>query len=199
MVHVPSYPPRHDGDSHEVDETYFGNKEGVKKVPHRKGDRRRGPGLLDKNAIVSLVERNGKVRSFHMPSVTNANLKEAIDQIDRNTHVMTDEATRYWHLKRDYGFAEHSSVNHGRKEYARGIVTTNTVEGYFSILKRGLIGTYHHVSERHLQRYVNEFDFRYNNRSALGVEDTERADNALRGISGKRLTYRITNAQDEGN
>jgi hypothetical protein len=139
------------------------------------------------------VERDGEVRSFHVPAVTNANLKEVLTkQIHADTHLMTDEATRYWNLGKE--FAQHSSVNHGRKEYARGGVTTNTVEGYFSILKRGLIGTYHHVGEGHLQRYVSEFGFRYNNRAALGITDAVRTDAALKGISGKRLTYRRTNS-----
>jgi len=187
----------------EVDETYFGNKAGVKKA--RVG----GAGMKDKRAIVSLVERKGGVRSYHVPNVDHTNLKQILfTQIDARTHLMTDEATRYWKLGKE--FAQHSSVNHSKKEYARGDVTTNTVEGYFSILKRGLIGTYHHVSEHHLQRYVNEFDFRYNNRQVraktiggknkwemVGPSDTQRAENLLKGISGKRLTYRTT-AQHEG-
>jgi transposase-like protein len=172
----------------EVDETYFGNKDDVRQP--RKGEpRRRGPRLLEKRAIVSLVERNGQVRSFHMPSIKHAELKQTLlSQINKDTHLMTDEATRYWNLGKE--FAQHSSVNHGRKEYARGNVTTNTVEGFFSILKRGLIGTYHHVGESHLQRYVTEFDFRYNHRSALGVTDMQRTEAALVRIAGKRLTYR---------
>src|SRR5207249_1628798 len=150
----------------EVDETYFGQKDGIKRKVGKFG----GAAMKDKRAIVALVERGGNVRSFHMPTVNNENLREVLfEQIDRKSHLMTDEATRYWNLGKE--FAEHSSVNHSRKEYARGNVTTNTVEGYFSILKRGLIGTYHHVGERHLQLYVTEFDFRYNNRVAVGVKD----------------------------
>jgi hypothetical protein len=137
-----------------------------------------------------LVERDGQVRSFHVPNVTHENLKIVLAQIAQDSHVMTDEATRFWKLGEH--FAQHSSVNHSKKEYARGNVTTNTVEGYFSILKRGLIGTYHHVGETHLQRYVSEFDFRYNNRTALGVTDQQRTETALRGIAGRRLTYRRT-------
>lgn len=174
----------------EVDETYFGNKDGAKKRSGKVG----GAAMKDKRAIVALVERDGKVRSFHVPSVTNANLREVLTkQIHADSHLMTDEATRYWNLGKE--FAQHSSVNHGRKEYARGEVTTNTVEGYFSILKRGLIGTYQHVGESHLQRYVREFDFRYNTRMALGVNDAQRTDAALKGISGKRLTYRRIGTQ----
>ena len=175
----------------EVDETYFGNKEG-KTMRGKTG----GAAMKDKRAIVALVERHGKVRSFHVPAVTNANLKEVLfKQVALDTHLMTDEATRYWNIGKL--FDKHSSVNHGRKEYARGEVTTNTVEGYFSVLKRGLVGTYHHVGETHLQRYVREFDFRYNNRTALGVTDAERTDAALKGISGKRLTYRRIGASTQ--
>ena len=165
----------------EVDETYFGNKGDIRQPrPGFSGgtkSNRRGP-KLEKRAIVTLVERDGRARSFHVPNVSNENLREVLfGQIDKNTHLMTDEATRYWNVGKE--FAKHSSVNHSRKEYVRGKVTTNTVEGFFSVLKRGLIGTYHHVGERHLQRYVKEFDFRYNNRSALGVSDEQRADEAL--------------------
>ncbi|HEV8501813.1 MAG TPA: IS1595 family transposase [Casimicrobiaceae bacterium] len=169
----------------EVDETYFGNKEGAKKRSGKVG----GAAMKDKRAIVALVERGGKVRSYHVPGVTHANLKEVMfKQIDLNTHLMTDEATRYWNLGKE--FAKHSSVNHGQKEYARGEVSTNTVEGYFSILKRGLIGTYQHVGERHLHRYIREFDFRYNHRIKLGYDDATRTTELLKGVSGKRLTYR---------
>lgn len=103
---------------------------------------------------------------------------------------MTDEGGQYATFGHE--FARHERVNHGIGEYVRGPFHSNTVEGYFSILKRGIIGTYHQVSEAHLKRYLAEFDFRYNERSALGVSDGERADKALQGISGKRLTYRRT-------
>lgn len=167
----------------EVDETYFGRKDGAKR------GKIGGAAAKEKLAIVALVERGGKVRSYHVPGVTHANLKEVLfKQIDLGTHLMTDEATRYWNLGKQ--FAQHSTVNHGRKEYARGEVTTNTVEGYFSILKRGLIGTYQHVGETHLHRYVREFDFRYNHRIKLGFDDAMRTTALLKGISGKRLTYR---------
>jgi transposase-like protein len=110
--------------------------------------------------------------------------------INKSTTVMTDDARVYLKAKVGQDFAGHESVNHSRREYSRGTIHTNTVEGYFSVLKRGLVGTFHHVGEKHLQRYVKEFDFRYNTRTALGVNDTERTDEALKGISGKRLTYR---------
>lgn len=166
----------------EVDETYYGNKKGAEIKT----------GGAHKHRIVSLVERSGNVRSFHVASVSAKNLKPLLRaQIAQQSHLMTDEATRYWRIGKEFG--AHSSVNHQIKEYARGNVTTNTVEGFFSLLKRGLNGIYHHVSEQHLQRYVNEFDFRYNYRESQGFNDAERAATALRGIEGKRLTYKRTN------
>lgn len=162
----------------EADETFYGRKDGKPK--------RRGYG--HKNAVFSLVERGGDVRSFHVPNVTAKTLKPILlAQVERNTHICTDEANTYKSAKLGKEFKSHKSVNHFKGEYARGKVHVNTIEGYFSILKRGLIGTYHHVGAQHLQRYVTEFDFRYNNRETT---DTERADNALRGITGKRLLYR---------
>jgi len=105
---------------------------------------------------------------------------------------MTDEAGQYEHLNKD--FASHDLVRHGAEEYVRGNIHTNTIEGYFSIFKRGMKGGYQHCGEKHLHRYLAEFDFRYNNRLKLGVEDQERASRAPKGISGKRLTYQTANA-----
>lgn len=171
-----------EGQAIEADETYIGSKDGFKN---------RVRAGAHKHAIFSLVQRNGKVRSFHVPRVNARNLKPILKaQVAKESHLMTDEARVYGPLGRE--FAKHSNVNHGIKEYARGPVTTNSVEGYFSILKRGLNGVYQHVSEQHLQRYVTEFDFRYNNRAALGVEDAQRAELLLKGVVGKRLTYETT-------
>jgi transposase-like protein len=168
----------------EADETYWGNKK-----PY--GNNPKGWG--HKMKIVSLVEREGQVRSFHVPSVNGATLKPILQEhIAKDANLMTDEAKYY--VKAGKEFASHETVQHNVGEYARGNVTTNTVEGFFSILKRGLVGTFHHVGEQHLQRYVSEFDFRYNHRKALGVTDAERTIAALKGISGKRLTYRRINA-----
>ena len=114
------------------------------------------------------------------------------ENIAKEARVMTDEAGHYYYLDRD--FAEHQIVKHGQEEYVRGEVHTNTIEGYFSIFKRGMKGVYQHCGKKHLHRYLAEFDFRYNNRSALGVEDEERARNALKGAVDKRLTYRPANA-----
>jgi hypothetical protein len=110
---------------------------------------------------------------------------------DRKSTLMTDEAVVYPAAGAHY--ADHQTVNHSEKEYARGTASTNTVEGYFSIFKRGMKGVYQHCSEAHLPRYLAEFDFRYSNRAALEISDTARAEKALKGIQGKRLTYRRPN------
>jgi len=138
---------------------------------------------------MALVERGGKVRSHHVPEVTAKTLRPIlIDAIAKDTHFRTDHSPVYWTIGDE--FKTHYTVNHSIKEYVRGDAHTNTVEGYFSIFKRGVYGVYHHVSPTHLKRYLAEFDFRYNERIALGVDDTERTMRALRGIAGKRLTYR---------
>ncbi len=144
-----------------------------------------------KKAVVALVERKGRVRSHHVPEVTAANLRPILEaEIDKASHLRTDESGVYW--KTGEQFTSHSTVNHAQKEYVRGDASTNAAENYFSILKRGIYGVYHHVSEEHLHRYLAEFDFRYSNRIKLGVDDVERTDRALRGVVGKRLTYRTT-------
>lgn len=170
----------------EADETYIGGKETNKHKSKRTKGRQGGKG---KEAAFSLVEREGKVRSFHVPNVSAKTLRPILHaQLDTRTYVMTDEAGVYKPIVAD--FAGHGAVNHSIEEYVRGgFWHTNTVENYFSILKRGITGTYHHVSQAHLKRYLAEFDFRYNERSGLGVSDAERAAKALRGIEGKRLTY----------
>lgn len=163
----------------EADETYFGKHKGQGKGSH----------IGKKQKVVALVERNGRVRAFHVPTVTAETLKPILEgQIAKTARLMTDSAGLY--QKVGQGFRTHETVNHLEGEYARGDVTTNTVEGYFGILKRGISGVYHHVSPAHLHRYVNEFSFRYNNRTALDVSDAQRARNALAGIGGKRLTYK---------
>jgi transposase-like protein len=142
-----------------------------------------------KEPVLALVERGGKVRSFHVPEVSAATLRPIIvDAIAKDSHFRTDESGVYWKIGED--FATHRTVNHSIGEYVRGDAYTNTVEGYFSIFKRGIYGVYHHVSQAHLKRYLAEFDFRYNERIALGIDDMERTRRALRGIVGKRLLYR---------
>ena len=169
----------------EADETYIGGKEANKHRNKRPGDR-----LGGKEAVVTLVERNGAARSYHVANVTSKTIRKVIVKtVNRQSHLMTDGARMYPAVGRE--FAAHSSVDHSAGEYARqGFHHSNTVENYFSILKRGIIGTFHHVSEAHLSRYLCEFDFRYSNREGLGINDTMRTDEALRGIAGKRLTYR---------
>jgi len=172
----------------EADETFVGGKE---KNRHKsKRAKKRMGGSWGKETVFSLVEREGRVRSVHTPSVTAATLRPIlVAQLDAKTMLMTDDAGQYRHMHRDFA---HEVVNHGIGEYVRGDAHTNTVEGYFSILKRGVIGTYHHVSQQHLKRYLAESDFRYNERTALGISDTERAAKAIAGATGKRLTYRRT-------
>ena len=163
----------------EADETYFGKTVGQGKGSHS----------AKKQKVVALVERNSRVRAFHVPSVTAKTFKPILEgQIAESARLMTDDAAHFGKIGK--AFKSHETVNHSAGEYARGDVTTNTVEGYFGILKRGISGVYQHVSPEHLNRYVNEFSFRYNNRTALGIEDAERAANALKGIQRKRLTYR---------
>jgi transposase-like protein len=170
----------------EFDETFVG---GLEKNKHRSKRKHLGTGGAGKEAVLALVERGGKLRSHHIPAVTAKNLRPIVEaQIHGATYVMTDEGGAAKKVGSE--FAQHGSVNHSAGEYVRGDVHTNTVEGYFSILKRAIYGTYHHVSQQHLKRYLAEFDFRYNERSALGVDDTARTTKALSGIVGKRLTYR---------
>lgn len=170
----------------EADETYIGGKEGNKHKSKRQKGMQGGKG---KEPVVALVERDGRVRSQHMPEVTSKNLRAALHaQVDKGSYLMTDDAAVYVPVGKT--FAGHGTVNHSIEEYVRGgFWHTNTVEGYFAILKRGITGTYHHVSQQHLKRYLAEFDFRYNERSSLGVNDAARAAKAIKGAAGKRLTY----------
>lgn len=171
------------GKTVEVDETYVGGK--AKNRAYRKEPPK-------KEAVVSLVEREGRVRSFHVANVTSKTLRPIIvKHASRASYLMTDESLVYPKIGDE--FVGHGTVNHSIDQYVRGVFWhTNTVENYFSILKRGVIGTFHHVSEAHLSRYIAEFDFRYNTRD---ISDAERATKALKGGEGKRLTYR---RPDEG-
>lgn len=163
----------------EADETYIGRKPGKKKKA----------GYGHKLAVVTLVERDGKARSFHVDKATVATVTPILRQnVDRKTAIVTDESKIYTRVNED--FASHHTVNHEKKEWRRGNVHTNTIEGYFSIFKRGMKGVYQHCDEQHLHRYLAEFDFRYNNRAALEIDDDQRAINAHKGAAGKRLTYR---------
>jgi transposase-like protein len=170
----------------EIDETFIGRKDGVEKAK---------AGFGHKNVVLSLVERGGEVRSFHVDSTKREDIIPIVKaNIAKETHVMTDESVTYARLG-DH-FEKHGSVDHSREEWGytdrrTGTkINTNTVEGYYSVFKKGMKGVYQHCSEKHLHRYVAEFDFRYSNRSALGVEDAERVSKIAAGITGKRLTYR---------
>lgn len=169
----------------EVDETFIGqpdfifvNDKGWQKV--------RGVGT--KRKIISLVERGGRARSFKVGNFKPDTIRSVLSNVSKESRLHTDEAHHYKKPGRE--FAEHSYVTHCQEEYARGDVTTNTVEGFFSIFKRGMVGVYQHCSEQHLHRYLKEFDFRYSNREALKVDDAERTTRAVKGAVGKRLTYR---------
>ncbi|WP_157014305.1 IS1595 family transposase [Mesorhizobium xinjiangense] len=178
------------GGTVESDETYFGKLAGTT-----------GRGMGNKNVVLTLVERGGKARSFHIASTTMKAVLPIVNKyIAKEAWLMTDEGMHYRHIGKH--FPKHRAVNHsadeyGRWEYSRDgekftaiNVSTNTVEGYYSIFKRGMKGVYQHCAEHHLHRYLAEFDFRYSNRVALGVDDGVRAFLALKGAKGKRLTYR---------
>jgi transposase-like protein len=176
-----------EGKAVEADETFIGRKAG-----RRKG---RG-GHAHKNAVLSLVERGGSVRSFHIDKVGAAEIGKIVAKnVKRETTLMTDEGRHYETVGKQ--FADHQAVEHTRDEYVRGDAHTNTVEGFYSIFKRGMKGIYQHCDERHLHRYLAEFDFRYSNRASVGCTDAERAAKALKGIEGKRLTYRRINERAE--
>jgi transposase-like protein len=167
----------------EVDETYFGDKDRV-----TKRTKRGKSGLASKRAVVSLVERGGSAKTFHVERATIANVREVVVRnVSHKSTLHTDESRLYIDLGTE--FASHASVRHSAGEYVRDDCHTNTVEGYFSIFKRGMKGIYQHCSEAHLHRYLAEFDFRYSNRSGLGVEDTERTAKIIQQAAGKRLTY----------
>jgi transposase-like protein len=176
----------------EADETYIGRMANSEPSPQRKGRPYVHPNRpARKRAVVSLVERGGKVRSFHVENADKATVTNIVNEnIRRESRIHTDESRLYNDVKGT--FAAHETVHHSSGEYARGDVNTNTVEGFFSVFKRGMTGVYQHCAEKNLHRYLSEFDFRYNNRVKLGVSDTMRADIALQGIVGKRLTYRTT-------
>lgn len=195
LAPVTPYPPRNAGwqpwpdgrrwEQVEVDETYIGRKHDV---PKRRGNQH-------KHVVLTLVQRDGEARSFHIDKARAKDIGPILAKhIDANTTLQTDEAKVYIALGKK--FADHQSVNHVSDEWVRGTAHTNTVEGYYSVFKRGMIGVYQHCDERHLHRYLAEFDFRYTNRELpkvngqrRGLDDTERATKALRGMVGKRLTY----------
>lgn len=182
-----------EGKTVEADETYQGRREDGYVSPQRKGRpylKRQKPG---KNAVVGLVERGGKVRTFHVQHATKASVRDIlVRNVDRKSDLMTDESKLYTETGKEY--ASHNTTKHSAGEYARRegdlVIHSNTIENVFSVFKRGMVGVYQHCGEAHLHRYLAEFDFRYNRRTALKWSDAERAEDLLRGARDKRLTYR---------
>jgi hypothetical protein len=173
-----------DGKVVEADETYTGNK--ARNKARRSNGWRAGG---EQWKVLSLVERGGKARSTHVDSLTgNAVRYVLVTNVDRKTDLMTDQSKAYTVAGKE--FASHETVNHSLNEWARGLAHTNTIEGFFSIFKRGMKGVYQHCGEQHLHRYLAEFDFRYSHRVKLGYNDKDRALKIMEGIEGKRLTYR---------
>lgn len=182
-----------DGKIVEADETYFGGVESHKMrtatTSGRKFTKAGKGGPSNKRAIVSLVERGGKVRSFHVPRADKKTVGKIVaENIAHESRLHTDQSSLYFEIGGLFG--DHQTVNHSAKEYARGDVHVNSAEGYFSIFKRGMRGVYQHCGEKHLHRYLAEFDFRYNRRTALGYTDAQRTIEAVQGAVGKRLTYK---------
>ena len=184
----------------EADETYFGRRENPKPSAARKGRPNLKKKPWDKRAVVALVERGGEVRMFHVENADAASIRETlVRNADRKSDLHTDESRLYTETGKE--FAAHRTVKHSAGEYVRYedgyAIHSNTVENVFSVFKRGMKGIYQHCGEAHLHRYIAEFDFRYNRRAALGYTDDMRTDDALKGIEGKRLTYRrIGEAKD---
>ena len=178
----------------EVDETYFHDIPEAERRQFKASGRpysRSAKGPKHKRAIISLVERGGNVRSFHAPGAYAETVVPIVrENISRESRLHTDESPLYKKVGAE--FAAHETVKHSAYEYVRGDVTINTVESYFSVFKRGMRGVYQHCKEKHLHRYLAEYDFRYNHRIALGINDGERAALAVKGVAGKRLTYRGT-------
>lgn len=184
------------GEIVEVDETYFGQR-ADKRTTRTTGEafiKKGRSGPSNERAVLGLIERNGSVRTFHVASATKENVAVLVtSNITAESMLFTDESRLYPAVGKN--FLDHMTVKHSAGEYVRGGVHTNTIESYFSIFKRGMRGTYQHCAEKHLHRYLAEFDFRHNQRVALGVNDVERADAILSGVVGKRLTYETASAR----
>lgn len=186
-----------EGKTVEVDETFQGYVEGGPTwILHPEHGWQKQRAYGDKRKVVTLVERGGKARSVKVENVTAREVRKVVlENADTASHLRTDQAHMYRAIGRQ--FASHESVDHSSEEWVRGDAHTQTVEGFFSIFKRGMTGVYQHCSERHLHRYLAEFDFRYSHRIKLGIDDTERTRRAIKGAGGKRLTYRRTRSQTE--
>ncbi|HEY1723601.1 MAG TPA: IS1595 family transposase [Magnetospirillaceae bacterium] len=185
MTDTKSGPIGGEGKTIEVDETFLGSK---KTYTPGKGVHKKSGSHGARHTVLTFIERDGRAKSVRLDALKSHDIELAfIDNANEKSTLMTDEANHYKLIGKD--FASHQTVNHSRKEYARGAATTNTVEGFFSIFKRGMKGVYQHCSEQHLHRYLAEFDFRYSNRIALEIDDYMRAERAIKGAEGKRLTY----------
>ena len=174
----------------EADETFIGGKStNIKK----------GKPLSKKKPVVALIERGGEMRAKAVPDVTAKTVRKVlVENASTDSYLMTDDASIYYNIGKE--FYGHSTTDHSKRQYVRagGFVHSNTAESFFAILKRGINGSFHSVSEKHLQRYVDEFAFRWNTRSARGIEDFDRANRILKGAKGKRLTYRRTDEAEDG-
>lgn len=187
-----------EGKTVEADETYIGKRETPRKLARgriAKPTKSGKSGGAQKRVVVGLVERGGKARMFHLNDATAATVRDVlVRNVSRDTTLYTDSSRLYTRTGEEY--ASHKTTNHAKGEYVRyegeEVIHSNTIEGVFSVFKRGMIGVYQHCGEAHLHRYLAEFDFRYNRRTALKISDTERAVDAIRGASGKRLTYNQT-------
>jgi transposase-like protein len=182
-----------DGKTVEADETYFGTIPKAEIMPRNPNKmatgRRAGIRRPAYRAVLALVERGGTARTFHVAQADQNTVSKIMrENVVKETRIHTDESGIYNIVP--WQFQKHETVKHKDKEYVRGDVTTNTVEGYFSIFKRGMKGIYQHCGEKHLHRYLAEYDFRYNTRTALGFNDLMRAEKLAAAIPGKRLTYR---------
>lgn len=175
----------------EADETYIGGKRRAGRYGYEGKGGRPAPHDQTKTAVVALVERKGRAVAFTVANVTGKTLQSAIrSRVHLRSHMMTDELHGYQGLVT--GYAAHDTIKHSQGVYAKGNIHTNTVEGFFALLKRGIMGSFHHVSKAHLHRYCDEFAFRWSNRSAMGVDDGERAARIIVGAEGKRLTYQTS-------
>jgi transposase-like protein len=181
----------------EADETYYGNVENPRSFrfdgqPYSKS----GKGPRNKRPIVALVERGGSVRAFHVASADKVTVQKIVrENVDPKSRLHTDESRLYTQIGAD--FAAHETVRHAAGEYARGDVHVNSAEGFFGVFKKGMRGVYQHCSEKHLSRYLSEFEFRHNTRAKLGFSDVQRAQRAIEGVEGKRLTYRRTDGAEQ--
>jgi transposase-like protein len=194
MIDTDAGPLGGTGKTVEADETYFGTQENPTPSPRRRGQPYiKHKRTIRKRAVLALVERQGTARTFHVEAVTADEVRRLIvTNVSRDSALYSDESNLYTRVGAE--FSTHQTVKHSAGEYVRGDVHSNTVESYFSVFKRGMKGVYQHCGEKHLQRYLTEFEFRHNRRVALGWTDTVRAASVLKGMEGKRLTYRRSDA-----